>query len=89
MSRASNMKPGELKAIIREVWGDRAQQTVAADIGVGGVTVSRWLSGHTPIGDVEALLLRLILMLSRDGIDWRRWLRAYVQPGKATMEDLL
>lgn len=71
------MTPEELRAIIDEVYGSRQQRQLASDIDRSEVTVSRWLSGFMPIGGVEAMLLRLLLVLHRKGINWRKWLTEY------------
>lgn len=86
------MTPAELTAIIEEVYGYRQANKLAADIGKGEVTVSRWANKVTPIGDTEALLIRLILLLHRRGFTWQRWLSEYMGevPAKhITLEDIL
>lgn len=77
MSRNSDMTAAELKAIIDEVYGNRQQRRLAAELERSEVTVSRWLSGQMPIGGIESLTLRLILMLHRRGHNWRKWLEDY------------
>lgn len=96
MSRTSSMTPEELRAIIAEVYGNRQQRKVAADIDRSEVTVSRWLSGDMPIGGVEAMLMRLLLVVSRRGYNWRKWLEDYkAKPagievaGSGNIEDFL
>lgn len=73
------MTPLELGAIIKEVHGSRGQRKMSADVQRGEVTMSRWQAGITPIGSTEALLIRLLLMLHRQGIDWRKWLASYLR----------
>lgn len=91
MSRTSSMTPAELRAIILEVYGSRQQRQVAADIDRSEVTVCRWLAGDIPIGGVEAMLMRLLLVLHRKGHNWRRWLEEYKTTVKQplTLEDML
>lgn len=73
MSRAASMTPEELKAIVDEVYGCRGQRRMAADIERSEVTISRWMSGYMPVGSIEATLLRLLLVLHRHKVDWRKW----------------
>lgn len=92
MSRQSNMTPDEFRLILTTVYGERAQRRLGQDIGRGEVTISRWLSGASPIGDVEAILLRLIFMLHKQKIAWRALMQEYEGVAgikKPTMEDLL
>jgi hypothetical protein len=88
MSRHSDMRPVEAKAIITEVYGVCGQIKMAADIKRGAVTISRWCSGVTPIGTAEATLLRLILVLHRRGCNWRKWLRLY-ETEAAEIDDVI
>lgn len=71
------MTPEEARSIISEVYGHRAQTKAAADIRRGEVTVSRWLTGITPIDTMSALMLRLILVMHCRGVAWRKWIAEY------------
>lgn len=77
MSKPSDMKPIEARQIIEEVYGHRGQTKAAADMRRGEVTVSRWLTGTTPIDTMSCLWLRLMLCLYRKGINWRKWVSDY------------
>lgn len=88
MSRQSSMQPQELRAILDEVYGPRSQRQLGADIGRGEVTICRWLGGDSPIGDVEATLLRCILLMHRRKINWKRFLADYRPIGRVKLEDL-
>lgn len=85
----STMTPAELQAIIDEAYGRRAQRKLAADVGKTEVTVSRWLSGHTPIAETESVLIRLILMLARKKIGWRKWMDDYMAKKEVSSVDEL
>lgn len=91
MKEQPGMHRKELKAIIFEVYGSRGQRKLANDIKRGEVTVSRWLGGITPIGETEALLLRMILVLHRKRVNWQKWLDDYVGTlaKPKSIEDLL
>ena len=95
MSKTSDMTPDEMRAIIDEVYGRRQQRRLAADIDRSEVTVCRWVQGDVPIGGLEALLMRLLLVLSRHGVPWRKWVEEYEKtPSGAdeqatSIEDLL
>lgn len=80
MSKVSNMTAEEARNIVSEVYGHRGQTKAAADIRRGEVTVSRWLTGITPIDTMSALLLRLILLLHRREVAWRKWMGEYEEP---------
>lgn len=91
MTRKASMTPAEAKSITMEVYGSGGQTKLAADIERGEVTVSRWLTGHTPIGSTEAKLLRMLLVLYRKEINWRKWLADYEAENgvRLTLEDLI
>ncbi len=65
------MEAAEAFSIIEEVFGKRGQSKAVEAIGRNAATVNRWCSGVTPVRPTEARMLRLILALHRDGIDWR------------------
>jgi len=91
----NKMEPRELRGIVKEVYGTRGQRRMSKDIGRGEVTMSRWLSGTTPIGEMECLVARMILMLHRKKLDWRKWLATYLREERGLpekpddLEDLL
>ena len=93
MSREKFMEPDELHDIIEEVYGRRGNRKLARDMGRTDVTISRWLSGFRPIGEPEAIFLRLILLLHRRNMAWRKWMAEYrLAAHKRTLrsvEDLL
>lgn len=91
MSNQSNMKPDEARSIIFEVYGERGQVKAAAELERGQVTISRWCTGVTPVRAMEALLLRMILLLHRKGLNWRKWMSEYqeeVEP-PPSVEDVI
>lgn len=85
------MKPEELKAILQEVYGDKSQRRFAKEIGKGEVAVSRWMQSVTPIEEAEALTIRLLLLLHRRKIAWRKWLSDYEKHlgNKVNLEEML
>lgn len=90
MSKRSDMTTEEARDILEEVYGYRAHIKAAADIRRGEVTLSRWVTGVTPIDTMSALFLRLILILHRKGVNWRKWMSDYEGTGeKVDMEDII
>lgn len=92
MSNRSNMTPKEARSIISEVYGHRGQTKAAADMRRGEVTVSRWLTGVTPIDTMSSLVLRMVLVLHRKGVNWRKWVGDYEEiEGKkhVNMDDII
>ena len=86
------MTPEEAKTIISEVYGHRGQTKAAADMRRGEVTISRWLTGGVPIDTMSALLLRIILVLHRKGINWRKWVGDYEEtnvPKHVNLDDII
>lgn len=67
------MQPIELKQILLDMYGKPygAGRKLANDIGVHEVTVSHWVNGHMPIGEVETRFIRLIHFLHTEGLEWR------------------
>lgn len=70
------MTPVELKAIVKEVYGG-VQRRLARDIGKDDTPISRWAAGVTSIEETEAFAIRLLLMMHRRKINWRKWLDEY------------
>lgn len=64
------MDKEEVTALIEEVFGRQGQLRAAAALGRNNVTISRWCCGVTPVRPMEEKLLRLILTLHRQGLDW-------------------
>lgn len=89
MSKPSDMRPEEVQAIITEVYGPRGQTRAAAEIQRGEVTISRWCSGTTPVATTEALLLRMILVLHRKGVNWRKWVDEYQNGIHISLDDVI
>lgn len=79
MTEPPEMTTRELRNIIREIYGARGQRKMAHDILRTEVTMSRWLSQTTPIGEHEALIMRILLILHRRKLNWKRWLRDYYE----------
>lgn len=71
------MTPHEVKAGIRELYGSEegGQRKLAADMLVHEVTVSRWVRGRSPMDATEERLFKLLLIMHREKLTWRKRLK--------------
>jgi len=67
MVKHAYMTPEELKRSIVILYGREAggQRRLAAAIGKNELTVSRWVNDRAPIGETEAILIRLLVKVHR------------------------
>lgn len=84
------MKPRELKAIVLDMYGadNGGQRKLAADVRVNEVTVSRWATGKRPVQPPEERLIRIIYLLFKEKIRWRKAVYD-AEEGKQPLEDML
>lgn len=63
MPEKTYMKPDEVKRAIAALYGKElgAQRRFAAAIGKHELTISRYVGGRAPIGETEAILIRLLV----------------------------
>lgn len=63
MPKQTYMKPDEVKRAIVLLFGKEpgAQRQFAAAIGKHELTISRYVGGRAPIGETEAILIRLMV----------------------------
>lgn len=63
MPKQTYMKPDEVKRAIAFLFGKEAgaQRQFAAAIGKHELTISRYVTGKAPIGETEAILIRLLV----------------------------
>lgn len=64
----------ELKQILIEMYGKEygSGRKLSDDIGINEVTISRWLTGFSPISKSMAIFIRLIHYLDTHKIPWRK-----------------
>ncbi len=84
------MTPKELKNIVTYMYSAEpgGQRQLAADMDTTEVTISRWATGFSPIGKVEARLIRLLYLLHRKQWYWRAAVKEMEETSKG-LEDLL
>jgi hypothetical protein len=82
------MSPKEFEKVMQELCGGIAGSPprLAAMTGISQSTICRWRKGQVPISSHNALLLRLLLVLKRRRINWRKWVN---ECNELNMEDLL
>lgn len=63
MAKKGYMKPDEVKRAVVSLFGKESggQRRLAAAIGKHELTVSRWVRGEAPVGETEAILIRLLV----------------------------
>jgi DNA-binding transcriptional regulator YdaS (Cro superfamily) len=61
------MKPDEVRRAVTFLYGKEAggQRALAASIGKHELTVSRYVRGVAPVGETEAILIRLLVERKR------------------------
>ncbi len=71
MPKQTYMKPDEVKRAIAFLYGKElgAQRQFAAAIGKHELTVSRYVGGRAPIGETEAILIRLLVKTTARRVD--------------------
>lgn len=65
----------EVAGIVKEVFGTQAH--AARALRLTTATISRWCTGVTPVGRMEARVLRLLRELHHMGVDWEPLLKKY------------
>lgn len=71
MPKQTYMKPDEVKRAIVLLFGREAgaQRQFAAAIGKHELTISRYVGGRAPIGETEAILIRLLVKTTPSRFD--------------------
>ena len=67
MTKHPHMTSKELKRAIVTLYGPElgGQRRLAEEIGKNELTVSRWATDRAPIGETEAILIRLLVKIKR------------------------